>query len=132
MEWELFLPQDWADDRKRRQAARVPDSVGHVSKTWPALGLLDRLTAWLPTVPVMVADSGYGRSVSFRLALEEHGWSYVMAVDPKKTVLLAAAEPYPPPYGGLGPPPLPRYRQASRPLSALADAGTPFRGGHLA
>ncbi|WP_335755383.1 transposase [Streptomyces fodineus] len=36
------------------------------------------------TVPVIVADAGYGRSVSFRLALEERGWSYIMAVDPKE------------------------------------------------
>ncbi|MEU8735654.1 transposase, partial [Streptomyces tendae] len=49
--------------------------------------------ALLKTVPVIVADAGYGRSVSFRLALEERGWSYVMAVDPKEVARLAAAEP---------------------------------------
>ncbi len=128
LEWELFLPQEWAADDKRRQAARVPDEVGHVSKTWLALGLLDRLAACLPTVPVpvIVADAGYGRSVSFRLALEERGWSYVVAVQPKEVARPADAEPYLPAYGGLGPPPLPRYREAARPLTALIDANTPF------
>ncbi|WP_199821067.1 hypothetical protein [Streptomyces fulvoviolaceus] len=34
---------------------------------------------------VIVADCGYNRSVSFRLALEERGWSDGMAVDPKES-----------------------------------------------
>ncbi|WP_262056947.1 transposase [Streptomyces sp. STR69] len=54
-------------------------------------------------MPVIVADCGYGRSVSFRLALEEYGWSYVMAVEPKEIARPAAAEPHLPPYQGLGP-----------------------------
>ncbi|WP_407111236.1 IS701 family transposase [Streptomyces sp. DSM 116494] len=126
LEWELFLPQEWAADDKRRRAARVPDEIGHVSKTWLALGLLDRLAAWLPRVPVIVADAGYGRSVSFRLALEQRGWSYVMAVDPKEIARPAMAEPYRPVYGGLGPPTLPRYREAAEPLTSFVDADTPF------
>nr|WP_322723640.1 IS701 family transposase [Streptomyces spongiae] len=111
LEWELFLPEEWAGDARRRQQARVPDEVGHVSRTQLALGLLDRLAARLPTVPVIAADAGYGRSVSFRLALEERGRSYVMAVDPKEIARPAVAEPYQPAYAGLGPPTLPRYRE---------------------
>jgi hypothetical protein len=55
-----------------------------MSKTHLALGLLDRLAAQGRTVPVIVADAGYGRSFSFRLALEQRGWGYVMAVDPPR------------------------------------------------
>jgi hypothetical protein len=36
----------------------LPDNLGHVSKTWLALALIDRLAAWLPTVPAIVADAG--------------------------------------------------------------------------
>lgn len=43
LEWELFLPEPWADDFRRRQAAGVADGVGHVAKSQTALGLLDRL-----------------------------------------------------------------------------------------
>ncbi|GGS94044.1 hypothetical protein GCM10010206_65910 [Streptomyces cinerochromogenes] len=113
LEWELFLPQEWADDDRRRQRAGMPEEVGHVSKTHLALGLLDRLAGQRLAVPVIVADAGYGRSVSFRLALEERGWSYVMAVDPKEV-----ARP--------GPPTLPRYREVARHLTALVDSGTRF------
>jgi SRSO17 transposase len=89
-------------------------------------------------VPVIVADAGYGRSVSFRLALEERGgrgallppgrrcWSYVMAVDPKEIARPGTAEPYRPTYGGLGPPTLPRYRKAAQPLHRLIDEATVF------
>ncbi|MFG2526113.1 transposase [Streptomyces sp. NPDC048527] len=77
-------------------------------------------------MPVIVADAGYGRSVSFRLELEQRGWSYVMAVDPKEVARPAAAEPFQPAYGGLGPPTLPRYREAARPLTSFVDIDTSF------
>ncbi|WP_327302726.1 IS701 family transposase [Streptomyces sp. NBC_01298] len=127
LEWELFLPEDWAADEGRRRRAGVPDEIGHVSKTRLALGLLDRLATWLPRVPVIVADAGYGRSVSFRLALEERGWSYVVAVDPKEVARPASAEPFRPAYGGLGPPTLPRYRDAAQSLQSFIDPGTCFQ-----
>ncbi|GHB78168.1 hypothetical protein GCM10010377_80470 [Streptomyces viridiviolaceus] len=97
-----------------------------MSKPRLALGLLDRLAAQGLAVPVIVADAGYGRSVSFRLALEERGWSYVMAVDPKEIARPATAEPYQPEYGGLGPTTLPRYRDTAQPLPTFVQPGTPF------
>ncbi|MFE1381137.1 IS701 family transposase [Streptomyces sp. NPDC058740] len=126
LEWELFLPEEWARDDRRRRQAGVPDEVGHVSKGRLALGLLDRLAAQGLAVPVIVADAGYGRSVSFRLELEERGWSYVMAVDPKEIARPAAAEPFQPVYGGLGPPTLPRYRESARPLTSFVTPDTSF------
>lgn len=65
---------------------------------------------------MIVADAGYGRSVAFRLALEERGWSYVTAVYPKEIARPVTAEPYQPAHGGLGPPPLPRCRDKPRSL----------------
>ncbi|GAA2425950.1 hypothetical protein GCM10010421_11040 [Streptomyces glaucus] len=97
-----------------------------MSKTRLALGLLDRLAGQGLAVPVIVADAGYGRSVSFRLALEERSWSYVVAVDPKEIARPAVAEPHLPEYGGLGPPTLPRYREAAKPLTSFVDSDTRF------
>ncbi|MFI1607648.1 IS701 family transposase [Streptomyces griseofuscus] len=125
-EWELFLPEEWTHDDGRRRRAGIPEEAGHVSKTRLALGLLDRLAGQGLAAPVVVTDAGYGRSVSFRLALEERGWSYVMAVDPKEIARPAHAQPYQPAYGGLGPPTLPRYREAARPLPGLAAAAAVF------
>ncbi|MGC9501105.1 transposase [Streptomyces sp. WG7] len=125
--WELFLPEEWAHGDGWRRRVRVgPGEVGHVSKTRPALGLLDRTAEQGLTVPVIVADTGYGRSVSFWLALEERGWSYVMAVDTEEIARPAVTEPAQPEYGGLGPPTAPRYREPAKSLTALIDPGTRF------
>jgi SRSO17 transposase len=126
LEWELFLPEEWTHDDGRRRRAGIPREAGHMSKTHLALGPLDRLAAQGRTVPVIVADAGYGRSVSFRLALEQRGWSYVMAVDPKEIARRAGAEPYRPAHGGLGPPTLPRYREAPRSLPGLVAEAAVF------
>ncbi|MET9515846.1 transposase [Streptomyces sp. NPDC002994] len=84
------------------------------------------------TLAQHVDDAGYGHSVSFRLAPEERGWSYVMAVDPKEITRPASAEPYQPVYGGPGPPTRPRYRETARPLPAFIDISHPVRRGRLA
>ncbi len=81
LEWELFLPEAWTSDHDRRRRAGIPDEVGHASKTRLALGLLDRLAEQGLAMPVIVADAGYGRSISFRLALEERGWSRIQRSD---------------------------------------------------
>ncbi|MFE6961627.1 transposase [Streptomyces sp. NPDC057696] len=73
LEWELFPPEEWDSDDRRRRQAGVPDGIGHVSKIRLALGLLDRLATQGLVVPVIVADAGYGRSVCFRLALAQRG-----------------------------------------------------------
>jgi hypothetical protein len=73
-------------DLERRKAAGVPDEVGHVTKSRLAL-VLEKLADRLESEPVIVADCGYGRSVSFRLVVEAGGRSYVMAVDPKEIAL---------------------------------------------
>ena len=70
LEWELFLPEEWAHDIPRRRAAGVPDEAGHVTKPHLALRPPERLPGWLGSMPVLAADCGYGHSVSFRLALE--------------------------------------------------------------
>ena len=40
LEWELFLPEEWAGDARRRRAAGLPEDVGHVPKSRLALALL--------------------------------------------------------------------------------------------
>uniref|UniRef100_UPI0035A23895 transposase n=1 Tax=Streptomyces rishiriensis TaxID=68264 RepID=UPI0035A23895 len=64
--------------------------------------------------------------VCFRLVLEERGWSYIVAVEPKEIARPAGAKPELPPYQGRGPPTLPRYREPARPLHQRIDAHTRF------
>jgi SRSO17 transposase len=123
LEWELFLPEEWTSDHHRRRRAQIPEEVGYASKTCLALGLLDRLAGQGLAVPVIVADAGYGRSVSFRLALEDRGWSYVMAVDPKEIARPADAVPHHPLMAGWDRRPCPDT--ARRPTRCPASSKRP-------
>ncbi len=71
--------------------------------------MLDELAALRLRPAVLVADTGYGANADFRHALEERGLAYALQVK-GLTAHAASAEPYQPPYGGLGPRPLPRNR----------------------
>lgn len=64
-------------------------------------------------------DAGYGVSTPFRIGLEERGPSYVPALTGKEVAYAEEAEPRRPAYGGLGPPPLPRYHTPPAAVSVL-------------
>jgi SRSO17 transposase len=120
LNWQLYLPREWTDEADRCRRAGVPQGTGHQAKWRLALGLLDALAEWGLQAPVVVADAGYGVSTPFRLALEERGLAYVVALTGKEVAHPEEAEPHQPDYGGLGPPTLPRYRTPPRALSQLA------------
>lgn len=66
---------------------------------------------------MVVADAGYGVSTPFRLALDERGLGYVLALTGKEIAHPEEAEPHRPAYGGLGPHTLPRYRTPPQALT---------------
>ena len=75
----LYLPQEWAADRKRRQQTHVPQAVVF-QETWGiGLDLLDRVAGQLPFGWV-AADDEFGRCVAFRAALRQRRWRYVLDV----------------------------------------------------
>jgi SRSO17 transposase len=80
----------------------------------------DELAGWKLIAPVVVADAGYGQSTPFRLALQERGLGYVVAVTGREVAQPAEVVPHRPAYSGLGPPTLSRYRNAPVPVAGLA------------
>jgi SRSO17 transposase len=147
--WRLFCPESWDDVKltgdpvaaaraqHHRGRAGIPDEVRHTEKWRLALemidemtgaggwGVLEQITAAGGTQPVVVADAGYGDNTTFRLALADRGWQYVLAVKGTTSAYPHDAVPATVTYGGRGRPSIPRYRTA--PLSlrqlALAHAG---------
>ncbi|MEV7715708.1 IS701 family transposase, partial [Streptomyces sp. NPDC088270] len=117
LSWRLFLPGSWdrPEAADRRARCRIPEDEHHRPKWQLALDMLDELAALGLRPAVLVADTGYGANADFRHGLEDRGLAYALQVKGEMTAHAETAEPYEPPYGGLGPGPLPRYR--TRPVS---------------
>ena len=117
--YQLYLPQTWAEDVKRRRAAGVPEEVRFRTKWQIALEQIATLQhEELPPAPVL-ADAGYGVITEFRAALSAHGIPYVVGVTGQTTVWPPGVEPLPPlRWRGRGRPPT-RMRRTGRhhPLS---------------
>jgi len=77
---ELYLPQEWVADEKRRRAAHVPESVSFQTKPALARQMLERAQTNGVQFEWVTADSLYGSDRRLRLWLEEQQQPFVMAV----------------------------------------------------
>jgi SRSO17 transposase len=86
----LYLPEEWANDPKRRAEAGVPQEVAFANKIELAKRMLER--AFEAGVPArwVAADAFYGRSHEFRAWLEERGRAYAVMVPKTNMVPLGA------------------------------------------
>ncbi len=117
--WQLYLPEEWADDMDRRRKAAVPDEVRFATKTEIALQQLRHLLAEGAPAHCVLADAGYGTHNEFRQALTDMGLQYVVGVTSAIVVWPPGVEPLPPkPWCGNGRPPVvPRRTPARQPVS---------------
>ena len=90
----LYLPQEWAKDRSRRQQAGVPKETRFRTRHQLALEMLDQRGALLPHAWV-TGDDEMGRSSWFRKELRRRGECYLLAV-PSNTQVRDLAAPSPP------------------------------------
>jgi SRSO17 transposase len=94
--YQLYLPESWARDGKRRRAAKIPTAVPFRPKWQIALKELLALQAdGVPRAPV-VADAGYGVGTEFRDALTAHRIPYVVGVREDTKVWPPGVTPRPP------------------------------------
>jgi SRSO17 transposase len=77
---ELFLPQDWSEDRERCREAGIPDAMVYRPKWKIALELRDRAVANGVSLPWLTFDEGYGRIPEFHQELDRRGQRYVAEV----------------------------------------------------
>lgn len=78
--FRLYLPEEWANDRRRCKKAGVPSDVKFAPKWELALRLVDdALEAGVGT-HVALADAGYGDTKEFRTGLRERGLHYAVGV----------------------------------------------------
>jgi len=122
--YQLYLPDSWAQDRRRRRAAGVPDAIAFRTKWQIALAQIAHLTReGVPAAPV-VADAGYGVVTAFREGLTAQDVPYIVGISTETTVWPPGHAPRPPrKYRGRGRPPTSvRRTRRHRPLSVAALA----------
>jgi SRSO17 transposase len=78
--FRLYLPEEWANDRKRRRKAGVPEDIEFTPKWQMALSLVDDALAAGVRSHVVLADAAYGDINEFRNAITERGLPYMLAV----------------------------------------------------
>lgn len=96
IEFQLYLPEKWAKDRRRRKKAGVPKEVKFLTK--PQIALEQIRAAKAASVPfgVVLADAGYGNETAWREALERMELKYCVGVQSVTTVWVAGMGPVPP------------------------------------
>ena len=84
--YRLYLPKGWAEDRKRRRKAGVPDEIHFQTKPKIALDQLEwACAAGLPR-GVVLMDQAYGTDAALRRGARELGLDYSAAV-PARTLV---------------------------------------------
>jgi len=109
---QLFLPESWAQDARRRKQAQVPEQIREQTKPEIALGLLDRARHWGVPISAVVVDAGYGDNPNFLRGLDKRQVPYICAVESTFGCRLPdevqAVALQPPVYQGRGQPRKPR------------------------
>lgn len=103
--YQLYLPEEWAEDPERRERAGVPEEVAFHTKQEIALTQIEAtLEAGVPR-GVVLADAAYGSDTAFRDQLTAWGLRYAVGIRGNVTVWPAGTGPLPPPpYAGRGRP----------------------------
>jgi SRSO17 transposase len=104
--YQLYLPEVWAADPKRRAKAGVPEAIGFETKTAIALGQLRQAREEGIPVGMVLGDAGYGDECDFRVGVAALDLRYVLGIRSTTTVWPPGQAPLPPkPWSGRGRPP---------------------------
>src|SRR5690349_14916411 len=118
--FDLYLPEEWANDPVRRATAGVPKSLAFRTKPQIALEQIRRALADGLPPGVVLGDAAYGIETDFRTALTAVSLSYVLGVQSTLGVWPPGRGPLPPkPWSGKGRRPKLQRRDAEhQPVSA--------------
>ena len=122
--YRLYVPEEWATDRERRNRAKVPETIAF--RTKPEIALEQIKAACVAGLPpgVVLMDAGYGSDTALRTQISALGLSYVAGIGPNTSVWPPGMAPLPPlPGSGRGrPPKLLRRDDEHRPVTVKALA----------
>ena len=128
--YQLYLPEEWSNDRKRLRKAGVPADVGF--KTKPEIALEQIAAACAAGLPsgVVLMDAAYGNNSDLRSEITALGLTYAAGILSNTTVWAPGTAPLPAKaWSGRGRPPKRLRRDAEhRPISVKELAlGLPNR-----
>lgn len=86
IDFELYLPESWANDPARREECKIPDDVAFKTKEDLALQMVTRAIEDGIPGNIVLADAWYGRSQAFRDAVWGFGFDYALGVMPTQRV----------------------------------------------
>jgi SRSO17 transposase len=81
VDFELYLPESWTEDKTRRKEARIPETLVFKTKPQLALDLIDRAVEDDLPRGLVLADAAYGNSSDFREQVRRRGFDYAVGVD---------------------------------------------------
>jgi SRSO17 transposase len=87
IDFELYLPQEWAHDPARRREAHIPDSVQFKTKVDLARDEIERAVAHNVPGEIVLADAAYGRSSKLRDTVHILDFDYAVGVDSTTTMI---------------------------------------------
>lgn len=91
IDFELYLPKDWASDPERRRVARIPEEVTFKTKLDLALQMIERAAREKVPGTILLADGDYGKDPQFRATVSMHGFDYALGVHSTTRVWLLDA-----------------------------------------
>ncbi len=94
--YRLYLPQSWTDDRPRCEASGVPDDVVFLTKPQISLAQIKEAKAAGLPGDVVAGDAGYGDDTDYRDGITELGLLYVLGIKPGTTIWAPGTGPLPP------------------------------------
>ncbi len=115
----LYLPKEWARDRKRRKKYGVPKEIRFQTRHELALAMLQEHGRLLPHQWI-AGDDEMGSSTAFRRQLRALEELYLLAV-PSNTSVRDLEGPWPP-YAGRGPRPKQPFQRVDRWCASLSES----------
>ena len=102
--WRLYLPEEWAEDKERREKTGVPQEISFQTKPKMALEQIRKaVREGVPVAPVL-ADAAYGDDTKFREGVSELKLRYTVGVRGPTTVWPPGKAPLPAKPGPIGRP----------------------------
>ena len=114
----LYLPEEWAQDKARREACGVPKEIRFQTRHELALEMLASRGGLLPH-PWIAGDDEMGRSTRSRKELGAWGEQSLLAVPSNTSIRDLVAER--PAYGGLGQPPKQPFQRVEQWRDSLPE-----------